>query len=101
MFRRRPFFPKSPPAMTTSPALRKVPLAYGRGHLDVEFPEERTTVIEPTPQPGLADERASVLAALESPIGAAALREWITPEKRITVVHTDSTRRTSASFPGF
>ena len=42
-----------------------VPLAYGRGTLDVELPDELTTVIEPGFQPGLPDERAAVNRALE------------------------------------
>ena len=32
----------------------KVSLAYGRGHLDIELPEDRTTIIEPAHQQGLA-----------------------------------------------
>ena len=42
----------------------KVNLAYGQGHLPVECPEGRTTIIEPTFIEGLADERAAVIAAL-------------------------------------
>ena len=42
----------------------KVSLAYGQGHLPVELPDGRTTVIEPSHTPGLADERGAVLAAL-------------------------------------
>src|SRR5579862_9801869 len=48
----------------------KVNLAYGQGHLAVELPEKRTTIIEPSHKPGLPDERAAVMAALEKPIGA-------------------------------
>ncbi len=72
----------------------KVSLAYGRGSLDVEIPGERVTVIEPAHQAGLADERASVVTALDAPIAAAPLREQITPTSRITIVHTDITRAT-------
>jgi nickel-dependent lactate racemase len=72
----------------------RVSLAYGRGSLDVELPGERVTVIEPAHQAGLADERASVIAALDAPIAAAPLREKITPQSRITIVHTDITRAT-------
>jgi nickel-dependent lactate racemase len=72
----------------------KVPLAYGRGHLDVEFPDDRTTVIEPTPQSGLADQRSAVTAALDAPVQSPPLRELIEPDKRIVVVHTDITRAT-------
>ena len=69
-------------------------LAYGRGNIEVELPDERTTVIEPAHQPGLADEREAVLAALEAPIGATPLREQIDGQKRICIVHTDITRAT-------
>ena len=72
----------------------KIPLAYGRGHLEVELPDERTTVIEPSPQAGMADERAAVIAALDSPVQSAPLRELVGAEKRIAIVHTDITRAT-------
>jgi nickel-dependent lactate racemase len=72
----------------------KVALAYGRGTHEVELPDDRTTIIEPTPQRGLPDERAELLRVLDEPIGAPPLRHWITPEKRITIIHTDITRAT-------
>ena len=71
-----------------------VPLAYGRGWLPVIFPDDATTVIEPRPAPSLRDEQASVLAALESPLGASPLREWLTPGCRICILFTDITRAT-------
>jgi len=71
----------------------KVQLAYGQGHLEVELPEG-TTVIEPAHNPGLADEKGAVLKALESPIGAKPLREWIRPTDRICIAFTDITRAT-------
>jgi nickel-dependent lactate racemase len=72
----------------------RVSLAYGHGTLDVELPDERVTVIEPSHQAGLPNERAAVCAALDAPIGTAPLRGQITPESRITIVHTDITRAT-------
>ena len=71
-----------------------VSLAYGHGHLDIELPDERTTVIEPAHATGLKDERGSVIAALEKPIGARALRDWIRPDSRICIAFTDITRAT-------
>ncbi len=68
----------------------KVKLAYGDGWLEVEVPAERTTVIAPQDQPGLADERAGFIAALAAPIGAAALE----PRGRVCIVFTDITRAT-------
>jgi lactate racemase len=72
----------------------KVNLAYGQGHLPVELPDERTTVIEPSHTPGLADERGAVLAALEKPIGTKPLREWIQPGAKVCISFTDITRAT-------
>lgn len=71
----------------------KVQLAYGQGHLAVDFPEG-TTVIEPSHNPGLPDEKGAVFAALRSPIGAAPLLDWIKPSDRICIAFTDITRAT-------
>jgi len=72
----------------------KVQLAYGEGHLAVELPADRTTVIAPAPRPALADERAAFLAALDHPIGAAPLRSQLRPGSRVCVLFTDITRAT-------
>ena len=72
----------------------KVQLAYGRGQLPVDLPEERTSIIEPSSLPGLPDERASTLAALEQPIATSPLKKWIKPGDRICIVFTDITRAT-------
>src|SRR5687767_3238649 len=71
-----------------------VKLAYGQGHLTVDLPHGRTTVIEPTHTPGLADERHAVVDALDRPISASPLRDWIKPESRICIGFTDITRAT-------
>lgn len=72
----------------------QVGLAYGRGTLDVELPEDRTTVIEPKHSAGLPHERAAVLNALENPIAAAPLRQWLRPGAKVCIVFTDITRAT-------
>lgn len=72
----------------------KISLAYGRGQLGIELPSENTTVIEPTHVAGLADERAAVVAALDAPVEAVALKNQITASTRIVIVHTDITRAT-------
>lgn len=72
----------------------KVKLAYGKGHLEVEFPDGRTTVIEPTHTSGLPDERGAVIAALEQPVGSRPLRELIRPGSRVAIAFTDITRAT-------
>jgi nickel-dependent lactate racemase len=72
----------------------KVNLAYGRGLLPVQLPDERTTIIQPSHITGLPDERAAVLASLENPINAPGLSRWIKPGNRICIVFTDITRAT-------
>ncbi len=72
----------------------KVELAYGRGYLPVEFPDDRTTVIQPSHVPGLKNERKAVFEALDNPISARPLPEWIKPDDRVCVLFTDITRAT-------
>ncbi len=72
----------------------RVALAYGQGRLAVELPEDRTTVIQPLHHPGLADERSAVLGALDKPIAARPLREWLKPDVRVCITFTDLTRAT-------
>jgi nickel-dependent lactate racemase len=72
----------------------KVNLAYGQGHLAVDLPEERTTVIEPGHHPGLSDERGAIVSALDNPISARPLRQWIKPKDRVCIAFTDLTRAT-------
>lgn len=72
----------------------KVQLAYGQGHLALDLPEGKTTVITPSHRPGLPDERAAFLGALDQPIGSAPLRSLISPSAKICVLFTDITRAT-------
>jgi len=72
----------------------KIKLAYGEGQLEVEFPQDRTVVIEPTAISALPDERAALMAALDQPIGAPALRSLVHRAARVTIVFTDITRAT-------
>src|SRR5436309_1492535 len=72
----------------------KVNLAYGQGHLTVDLPKGQTTVIEPAHTQGLPDERAALVTALDHPIGARPLREWIKPQDRLCITFTDLTRAT-------
>jgi lactate racemase len=72
----------------------KINLAYGQGLLPVELPDGRTTVIEPSHRPGLPDQRAAVLAALDQPIAARPLRQWIKAGDRVCIAFTDLTRAT-------
>lgn len=72
----------------------KVNLAYGQGHLPIDLPADRTTVITPSHKPGLADERAALIQALENPIGAKPLLDWIKPGDKVCISFTDITRAT-------
>ncbi|MDX1952366.1 MAG: nickel-dependent lactate racemase [Verrucomicrobiota bacterium] len=72
----------------------KVKLAYGQGHLPVELPDDRTTVIEPSHNPALANEKEAVLQGLSSPIATRPLKQWINSASRICIAFTDITRAT-------
>jgi lactate racemase len=76
------------------PPRMKVNLAYGQGHLAIDLPEDRTTVIEPSYKAGLPDEKAAVIEALTSPIADKPLREQIKATDKVCVVFTDITRAT-------
>jgi nickel-dependent lactate racemase len=72
----------------------KINLAYGEGLLPIELPDGRTTVIQPSHQPGLPDEKAALLSALTQPIGSPPLRQRIRPGHKVCVIFTDLTRAT-------
>ena len=70
----------------------KVRLAYGREGLEVELPDERTTVIEPTFVPGLPDAEGAILTALRNPIGTPPLRRIVEPTQSVAISVCDITR---------
>jgi len=61
-------------------AVKTVRLAYGRGQLEVSFPES-TTIIEPRFIQGLSDEKSAVVRALQRPIQSRPLAEWLKPTR--------------------
>ena len=69
-------------------------IAYGKGHLSIELPADRTTVIEPSHRDGLGDEKGAFLSALDMPTGTRPLREWWKRGRGVCVVFTDITRAT-------
>ena len=69
----------------------RVSLAYGRGRLEVELPEQ-AVVIKPEELPGLADERAAFDAAVRAPIDAAPLRTIAPSSATVAIVIADITR---------
>ena len=70
----------------------KVRLAYGRDGLEVELPDERTTVIEPTFVPGLPDAEGAILTALRNPLGSPPLRQLVNANQRVAISVCDITR---------
>ena len=70
----------------------KVRLAYGRSGLEVELPDERTTVIEPTFVPGLPDAEGAILTALRNPLGAPPLRQVVDANHKVAISVCDITR---------
>ncbi len=72
-----------------------VTLAYGKGRLRVELPDELdVTVVEPRYVAGLPDERAALMEALERPIQSPPLRNLVGPGDRVGIVFSDITRPT-------
>ncbi len=69
-----------------------VKLAYGRSGLEVDLPDDRTTVIEPTYVPGIPDEPGALLTALRHPIGTPPLRQLVRPGQRVAISVCDVTR---------
>jgi lactate racemase len=69
----------------------RVELAYGKGRLPVEVPDD-AVVIRPEELPGLPDERAAFEAAVGQPIGSRPLRELATPASTVAIVIADITR---------
>ena len=70
----------------------KVDLAYGRGRLPVEFPDDRTTVLEPSRVDGLPDEQAAIRHALRMPLGAPPLASLVRAGQSVAVAVCDVTR---------
>lgn len=67
-------------------------LLYGRGHISVHFPDDRTTVIEPSYLQGLEDETTAIRHALRSPIGTAPLAELVRRGQTVAISVCDITR---------
>jgi lactate racemase len=70
----------------------KLRLDYGTTGLIAEFPDGRTTVIEPVYVPAAADQRGTLIAALHRPFGKPPLRETIRSGQRVAVSVCDITR---------
>jgi lactate racemase len=67
-------------------------LDYGSTGLMADFPDERTTVIEPTHIPSTADPRGTLRTALQRPIGKTPLKQLVKPGQKIAISVCDITR---------
>ena len=70
----------------------QVHIAYGKTGLQVDLPEDRTTVIEPTFVPGLPDEPGALRNALRNPIGTPPLRRLVSSRQTVAISVCDITR---------
>jgi nickel-dependent lactate racemase len=73
-----------------------IAIPYGRLQAEVEIPESRLVgVTRPPPAPPLADPRAAVQQALESPHGFPALRRALTPDDHVAILVDEHLARLS------
>jgi nickel-dependent lactate racemase len=70
----------------------KVRLDYGSEGLEVDLPGGRTTVIEPTYPPGVADPLERLLEALAVPFGSPPVVDLVEPGQRVAISVCDGTR---------
>jgi nickel-dependent lactate racemase len=70
----------------------KVRLAYGAGGLEVELPDDRTTVVEPAYHAGAEDERAVLVQALREPVSGPPLKDLAKPGMKVAISICDGTR---------
>ncbi len=75
----------------------QVKLAYGRAGLQVDVPDDPTTVVEPVYVPGLADERQAVTQALRQPIESPPLRSLVQKDQQVAIAVCDITRAMPSS----
>jgi nickel-dependent lactate racemase len=69
-----------------------VRLAYGADGLDVELPDERTTVVEPAYHAGASDEATVLREALRFPVAGPPLSELARPGQKVAISICDGTR---------
>jgi len=60
--------------------------------MDVTLPDDRVTVIEPMPRPAAADPHATLMRAIQSPIGSPRLRDLVRPGQAVAISVCDITR---------
>jgi lactate racemase len=70
----------------------RIRLDYGSKGLEVDLPDERVTVIEPSFVPAIDNLHAALVAALRAPIGRPPLRDIVRPGQKIAISVCDITR---------
>jgi len=70
----------------------KVRLAYGVEGLEVDLPDDRTTVVEPAYHAGAPDELAVLREALRAPVAGPPLSELARPGMKVAISMCDGTR---------
>ncbi len=70
----------------------RVQLDYGTDGLEVDLPEDQTTVIEPAYPPGVSDPADTLRRALDAPVASAPLSELVKPGQRVAISVCDGTR---------
>ncbi len=69
-----------------------VKLDYGTDGLEVDLPDERTTVIEPAYPPGVDNPRQALRQALAAPLGAPPVADIVKAGQRVAISVCDGTR---------
>lgn len=72
--------------------MTSVTLAYGKTGIHVDFPSDRTSVVEPTFVLGAADQRLEVMRALREPVSGPGLRDVLWPGAKVAISMCDGTR---------
>ena len=70
----------------------KLRLDYGTSGLEVELPDNGTTVIEPVDLPGTEDPSATLVRALQTPLGRGALGRLVPSGQKVGISVCDITR---------
>ena len=67
-------------------------LDYGKNGLNIELPDEITTIIEPTFRPGIADPIGALTNAIRNPIGTLPLKKIVKSNQTVGISVCDITR---------
>jgi nickel-dependent lactate racemase len=70
----------------------KLDLLYGKGIIQVDFPQERTVLFQPKKAMPLNNVEESILSALRFPIGSPPLKSLVQKTDTVAVVFSDITR---------